>query len=945
MDLQQFKNQYPVYKDIPDVELADKLYNKYYKDTLTKSDFDLKIGLSKQNNEGFFGQQKIIDPEEVRQKEKELTGGFSTDLRDYIPFLDNLSNSFNKATRDIVSGVATLPTDIYSFATGSEKAEEISRKIDKTIPDFKVTPAEDLGANLIKYGVGGYAGAKKALDFTIKKAKNLGKKSKYAIGIAGATVGDIVVTNPDNAFTIGDSFNLPTQIREGDSNFVKRLKVGIETPFVAPIVDTAIKGVTKPVKFIYDRTIRPYTEKGKMETVTDAITPKKYNVDTKKIENDLIKTNEILNKIDYELGQAKKVNVKPTLGTITSDPQIISVEKALANKVDSGIPQRRIENIETLNKELDKLLKNRTSDKSFEQFFKNKAEELRFRTTKLELQKKEAVAEVDNIVDEFSKEFTSSVGDTASISLSKIIRKRLEDTTKKKNQLFDAIDPEYKSFIDINPVKEVVEKVSKPKSRGDSLSTDVLNSLDVIKKIKSLYKPTKKKINNKLVIIPAKPVTFGEIQDFRSSLTDNINKAKKADEGALVSKLDEIKKTLDDYTEIVAQKSDDAGIRAKEALEYYKKEYVPLFRQSIGNEFRKGVRSNTAIPESLVASKFILGRQGGSLEAIESLSKIIKNSGSVIQANKAINDYVAMQLARSVMNQSGNAVPAKIKKFKDNYSSVFKLFPETKAKVESFEKAVKTGNQKVNAYALKVEDAKNKFKQNSIQQNLSNLELVINKSPIEAINSVMTSPDSGKRMAQLVALAKQDKTGNSLEGLKSALKEWTWQKSTTTKNLPASEYFELSRAKVNQMLNTPNTRSALEQLFTKDEIKVLENIQRQLNNFDAINFQVTTGSPTAVINENKNRLRIILASWYGIVKGRGIFAISEFVQKNILGVDPAKTTTKLLSDAMLDPKLARLMLQKYTLQNKNNVNQKIGTYLSNNLIAEIPNTIVELVKE
>jgi len=945
MDLQKFKNQYPVYKDIPDAELADKLYNKYYKETLTKSDFDFKIGLSKQNNEGFFGQQKIINPEKVNQKEKQLTNSYSTDLRDYIPFLDNLSNSFNKGVRDIVSGVTTLPTDVYAFATGSKKAGEISKKIDKTIPDFKVTPAEDIGATIIQYGVGGYGGAKKAIDFTIKKAKNLGKKSKYAIGLGGATLGDIAVTNPDDAITIGDTFNLPTKIREGDSNFEKRFKVGIETPFVAPIVDTAIRGITKPVKFIYDRTIRPYTEKGKMETVTDAITPKKYNVDTKKIENDLIKTNEILKKIDYELGQAKKINVKPTLGTITSDPQIISVEKALANQVDSGIPQRRIENIETLNKELNKLLKNRTTDKSFEQFFKNKAEELRYRTTKIEVQKKEAIAEVDNIVDEFSKEFTSTVGDTASINLSKIIRKRLEVTTKEKNKLFDSIDPEYKSFIDINPVKEVVQKVSKPKSRGDSLTTDVLNSLDVIKKIKSLYKPTKKTINGKLVTIPAKPVTFGEIQDFRSSLTDNINKAKKSDEGALVVKLDEIKKTLDDYTEIVAQKSDNAGIRAKEALKYYKEEYVPLFRQSIGDVFRKGVRSNTAIPESLVASKFILGRQGGSLEAIDSLSKIIKNSSSVIQANKSINDYVAMQLARLVMNQSGNAVPSKIKKFKDNYSSVFKLFPETKAKVDSFEKAVKTGNQKVNQYALKVEDAKNKFKLNSIQQNLSNLELVINKSPIEAINSVMTSPDSGKRMSQLVALAKQDKSGNSIQGLKSALKEWTWQKSTTNKNLPASEYFELSRAKVNQMLNTPNTRNALEQLFTKDEIKVIENIQRQLNNFDAINFQVTTGSPTEIIRQNENRLRIILASWYGIVKGRGIFAISSFVQKNVLGIDPAKTTTKLLSDVMLDPKLARLMLQKYTLQNKNQVNQKIGNYLSNNLIAEIPNTIVELVKE
>lgn len=45
MNLQEIKEKYPQYKSIPDEELADKLYNRHYSDSMTREDFNRRVGL------------------------------------------------------------------------------------------------------------------------------------------------------------------------------------------------------------------------------------------------------------------------------------------------------------------------------------------------------------------------------------------------------------------------------------------------------------------------------------------------------------------------------------------------------------------------------------------------------------------------------------------------------------------------------------------------------------------------------------------------------------------------------------------------------------------------------------------------------------------------------------------------------------------------------------
>ena len=50
MNIQEFKQQNPAYKDVPDQQLADKLYNKFYSSKLSKDEFYKQVGL--QNSQG-----------------------------------------------------------------------------------------------------------------------------------------------------------------------------------------------------------------------------------------------------------------------------------------------------------------------------------------------------------------------------------------------------------------------------------------------------------------------------------------------------------------------------------------------------------------------------------------------------------------------------------------------------------------------------------------------------------------------------------------------------------------------------------------------------------------------------------------------------------------------------------------------------------------------------
>ena len=83
--LEKFRQKYPMYNDMSDAELSDKLYNKYYSD-MSRADFDKKMGIDSGNNANVQNASTLL---------ANMDNGFSKGI-----------NALQKTSRDILQGGA-----------------------------------------------------------------------------------------------------------------------------------------------------------------------------------------------------------------------------------------------------------------------------------------------------------------------------------------------------------------------------------------------------------------------------------------------------------------------------------------------------------------------------------------------------------------------------------------------------------------------------------------------------------------------------------------------------------------------------------------------------------------------------------------------------------------------------------------------------------------------
>ena len=851
-----------------------------------------------------------------------------------IPLIPNplelagLDGVFTKASRDIFTGLATLPYDIASYF--NPKYEETSKKIENILPKVTgLSKPEEIAATGLQYAVGGITGASKGLEI----AKNAPKAVKYAAAVTGAALGDVAVTPPSDAVTIGDVGGGPTSINQNDPDILKRLKVGAEGLVVAPIIDTAIKAGATAIKGTKSL-FKPFTESGQKEIAGKYIAQQAGIYDPKKDTLDLIQKDKILKAIDDGVKLEKDIpGFKLTLGTSTQNLNLIALERGLAvgatDAVAAGnVPpkslyvRRSIDNMSAISAKVDDLLDARgTNMDGYSKFFKNEVDKLEFVRAKSKLRVLEAESELANIVDDFLDVYPTTAGVRASVTLDEQIAQTLKAVTERKNQLFDSIDPANQLLIDHLPLQRVVKDITTPKNKLDFTPDDLPS--DLISRIKKSFIKDKK--TNQVNL------TFGAIQSLRPKLSEAISNARAANQGGVVESLNKLKGVADGYINKLADLT-NAPASAQAALDYYKNTYIPTFRESIGNQFRKNIRKGVPFNPSETAGKFLLNRPGGQIEAATNLSKIISVSETPATALASIKNYLGSELSRLVVGTKGTAVPKKIDRFKQNYAQVLDLFPQIKNDIDNFQKNLFTKTGTLNEVEQAFRINKEKFNKNSIAYKLGQAELYLNKNPVEALQGVLRSKDSSKELSKLLKLVNQDTSGEALKGLKNAFKEMVWQGVTTNKQLPEGELYEVSRNIVAKLFKENN--DVLKKLFTPDEYQNLQQVQNALNNLDLLNYAVTTGSPTASLTKDADKLRIVLASWYGIVKGRGISQILKFAS-NLLGINPQGNINKLLTDSMLDPSLAKEVIRVVTPQTERPIEEAINTYITNNILTSL----------
>lgn len=837
---------------------------------------------------------------------------------DVIPGGQFIEKTFSKAARDIGVGILTLPSDIAGYF--DPKYEETSKSIEKTFPKVGgLNAKEDFVATALQYGLPGGAGAKTALNVV----KNAPKAVKYGAAVLGAAAADVAVTPQDSAVTIGDYVGGPTDIKNTDPNILKRLKVGAETLPLAPATDLFLKGAIKGVKTI-SSPFKPFTAKGQKDIVGKTIAEQAGIYDPKTDTLDLINRDRVLKTIDENIDIAKTISVKPTLAAASQDIGLTALERGIAtgglnNRGRVLYTARSIDNIKNVNVELDKILDKRgTNFDGFSKFFRNETDKLEAVNLKTKQQLLESELELTNLIDDFAEAYPTTGGVQASLNLNNEVADVLLSVNTRKNQLFDAIDPNNQLLIDPIPLRRVVKDIKKPSSNLDFTPQEL--PTNILKKIETALKPDKKtkQVN----------FTFGALQDLRPKLSEAISNARKDGLGEVVKRLTKVKSVADGYVNKLAENS-NIGVQAQKALDYYKNTYVPTFRESIGKQFRESINKGVPFNPSQTASKFLITKPGGQLEAATNLSKIIQESSTPFMATNSVKSYMGSELARQIVDTNGKAVPRKIKNFKQNYNEVLKLFPEVKKEIDLFEQSILTKTGKVTDIERSFINNKNKFNKNSIAYNLKEAELYINQNPVQAIDTVLQSKDPIKELNKLLKLVNKDPTGNALQGLKNGLKESVWQKITTNKVLPEGQVYDISRAYVEKLFKEKD--AVLKKLFTKDEYQSLNNVRKTLNNLDILNYQVTTGSTTKELAADADKLRIVLASWYGIVKGRGVFAITKFAA-NILGITPAADLNKLLLDSMLDPQLGKQVIKQVTPKTERSIEEFLNSYILNNVL-------------
>lgn len=224
----------------------------------------------------------------------------------------------------------------------------------------------------------------------------------------------------------------------------------------------------------------------------------------------------------------------------------------------------------------------------------------------------------------------------------------------------------------------------------------------------------------------------------------------------------------------------------------------------------------------------------------------------------------------------------------------------------------------------------------------------IGGNPYEIVGKVMSDKVNLENNVQnLVAQAAKDETGQAQEGLKNAFRGWLNSQSRTTAKettgigvkapVISTEDFQANLKNINDLLVPGKpTRNALESVFGKDSYE-LANLDKVRNQLDMIMRRGSSGMAESVQvekigqpkrSEIKDSLLSLAAIGGAGVKGYLAFKTADLLKQiqKTYKEDTLLLFKDMLTDAMLNPETARVMLLEPNKQNMPAINSLLRTF-------------------
>jgi len=850
----------------------------------------------------------------------------------------NLGRAVTKGMRDMIAGGVTFPFDLAG-------EDAISDAIRRNIPQIETgNTAEDVTAALTQFGVpaAGISKGVTAASRVLGVGPGTGVKTAIArwfTQIGAVSGSDAAVADPDGLQTVGNIFPelLPTGIDPEDTNLGKRMKLGVESGMIAPPVAAVIGAASLIIKGIA-KVVRPFVSSDEVAT----------EIAGRSLREIVIDPDNAVDGINRTLRDAQGTEFRPGAGVASGDPGLIAAERARSSRPEFVARERA--NRIAIGDDMERAIAREGDADAPRKFLTQQAEdEARGIDLQLQATERQAAAarvEIDNIADQLSGYRRIGQGDQitpetqAALDINDAVRSELERLTMRKNELFAKIDPDWTVVIDpkrtlngrVSSLFDTIVQIGTKKGGLDSAPSRLRKyGGNIYGKLRKRIVPKAPKPGE--APKPLEPLTFGELENIRPEISRAISDAAKANDGEAVKRLTILRDSISRQAEILANDGGQAAIAAGRAVEFFKLTYAPRFRDGVGKTIRDAENVKNPVAPSAVAGRFLKpdSRAGGSLEAARDLERIIKSIPDPTAAQDAVRRFVVSRLSNFAIDGAGKFHPGRVLKFLDQNKTALSAFPGVKQEIEGLARRSTLGGERLTVLEQEIKELRVTARTTERERNKATASLFIGRDPRDAIDRIMRSGDPAAGMREVMSEVGKDATGEATRGLRVSMSQWV-DDFIKGADSPMTDRAVLKAHKVQELFNSPRTRAVMEAMYSPAELKSLRRSREQLLILNRINQQVTANSSTASLSQTASRMRIVLASVYGIVRGRGISAISEGIL-NVFGVNPKQKAEAMLDAMLLDPELAKVALLPATRAGEKVAAGKIKTYLANNLLA------------
>lgn len=846
-----------------------------------------------------------------------------------------------RAGNELMRALSSLPLEGVDALAGTNSAESLRR----WLPEYRVNDGmQEMGASILQYASPTMA-AIKGIDPLIASSP---KALQYLVRLGTAAGADFAVTNPDQAGTLGDLIGGPTKIGAEDSPLAKRTKVGAENLVLGPLMDSLMYGA------------------GKGKDAFDYIKDTPKRAATKALQEAALDSDAAIRNITDVQSNLADDYFMPTAGTASDDEGLIALERGLSS--EPRMVQRANQNRAMIAGGRENL--NVPSGAGTETpgvFFKQQKEGMIEAGEKGASEAQEALLKTQKALEKAQNEVLSNVGtkEGASAKLDELYRATQEAATAEKNAKFAAIDPDGNVMRSAQPFLDVVKQIEDEAVDGLPVNPATQKFIDYFKGLQPSaqdLRAAKEMAETKMAVIErgldkgeisreiaekemgdlvdkitdlmakrTNPmISFRQAQRLRPKLSDAIAQARANNDGEAVKHLSMLKKAVESETEKLAAEGGEAGLRAKSALEHYKNVYAPNYVKGEGGALRMDINRGKNLPASATADRFVNAAPGAK-EAAEDIDRIIAQSADPAQGRAAVKQYVLGKLSDSLVN--GKITSDRLDVFLNRYGPALQSFPDVQKHIEAVGRTLAEKEGSVAAATAKAKQMSEAANMVDRELNRSVTELFIQRDPVKAVSGIMNSSNPAENMREVLAAARKDPSGRAVMGVRDAVKEWANDNLSQMGKLTKEGEAAVSFAKINAMLDRPPVRRALNQIYTPDEMAVMDKLRKQLEVMDRINQQVTVGSPTKHLAEAQQKAEKALGIITSIAGGS---RISGFALKLVsLGTDPQKAARQLLVDAMLDPDLAKTMLMPVNKGTAPRITKKLNAYITNNILGEL----------